>query len=169
MDGKITSLPAPASLSADVEIELQHLYQVLATPAAADRLWDLVLTPDEKTRLGRNVNGSAATLWKRLHGCSWARAIPVTWNRYPSRWMYFWTLCTASKAGAHVTARDSSQSKKPDNHVKAKSRLFGTKGFPRQLAKAIKAERGGKQKLTIDQEQIRIFKTESHDELVEVV
>lgn len=226
MDGRITSLPAPASLSADVMTELQHLYEVLGTEAAADRLWDRVLTSDEKTRLGRNVTGSAAALWKRLHGCSWARAvieaswkldlvttatrerllrrtgeavggeealrravseavlvltdspptaylrgraIPIAWDRYPSLWKYLWTLCTAAKAGAHVTARDFSQTKKSDDHVKAKSRLSGTRGFPRELTKAIKAERGGKQRLTIDREQIRIFQSVSHDELVEVV
>jgi hypothetical protein len=72
------ALPAP--FPPQVCEKLQETYLRLKGAQSAKLLWELVLTPAEKTRLGGDLEtafaaGGAVGMWVRLHGVSVVRAV----------------------------------------------------------------------------------------------
>ena len=86
--------------------------------------------------------------------------VEVEWDRHPSTWNYFLKLCEQAKQGRGVDGFDFSEHVKPDNHIKLKSRLTSkTPGFPPELGVLINSQGGGRQRLDLPPQQIRILES----------
>lgn len=84
--------------------------------------------------------------------------LEVEWEKCPKVWEYFFTLCECSKRGQDVDAADFGEHRRPDWHIKMKSRLTtDTPGFVFDLGNRIESERGGIQRLTVSPQGIRIL------------
>ena len=60
--------------------ELQNVALTVRTPNTARDLWDTVFSPEERARLGNDLDeaystGGAIRMWTALHGCSDLRAV----------------------------------------------------------------------------------------------
>jgi hypothetical protein len=122
---------------------------------------------DPEEALQAAVAGGGLVLVEHTRAVYWqGKELAVAWEKHSALWGFFWEVCRQAKAGQAV---DHTTLGSTDVSVvaKQKSRLLGTKGFPRALGDLIKPAGRYTQKLDLPREQIRIFETVVNETLRE--